>query len=135
MASVVLLAGGGYFYVSSYSHNSHQNHTHLSIVEGCLTIFISGILLLFLPGSPQNPSPLFWKGLVQFTERDCEALRLRLEAQNGLGARLDENGMVIIPRKVLDTVLHWRRWPHLFSTFAVFACWAPLTTYGPTIIM
>ncbi|KAK1470722.1 inner membrane transporter yfaV [Colletotrichum cuscutae] len=43
--------------------------------------------------------------------------------------------MRIPPKLVWKTILHWKRWPHFLSSFAVFSTWSPLTTYTPTIIM
>ncbi|TGZ76791.1 inner membrane transporter yfaV [Ascodesmis nigricans] len=113
-------------------YNGVRGWRWIFMIEGLMTVFISAILLLFLPGSPQRPKPLLFKGLIRFTPRDQEVLQHRLERN---GTRLTDNSMIITPQKVWQTVTHWRRWPHYISTCAVFATWAPLTTYTPTIIM
>lgn len=100
-----------------------------------MTIFIGFVLLLFLPGSPQNPKPLLSKGFVRFSARDREVLQNRLERAGGHGVRLSANNMIITPAKVWKTVTHYRRWGHYLATCAVFATWSPLTTYTPTVIM
>lgn len=107
---------------------------HFDIVEGLFTISVSMILLLFLPGSPSHPKPLFGQGLIKFTDMDSNILRRRLELDGG--EDLDEQGLKKIPLAIIwKTVTHYRRWPHFVSTFVVFSTWSPLTTYTPSIIM
>jgi len=93
---------------------------------------VSFLFLLFLPGSPEHPRPLLTPGLIRFTEAETQALRHRLaeDSEKRYGAA----GMKIPWRLVWKTVTHYKRWPSLISTFAVFSTWSPLTTYTPSII-
>ncbi|OLN81966.1 putative transporter YIL166C-like protein 11 [Colletotrichum chlorophyti] len=106
----------------------------LFLIEGVFTIFVGVSLLFLLPGSPETPDPLLSPGLVRFKGPERALLQRRLELDDD-EKRPGAQGMHIPPRMVLKTVLHWRRWPHFLSSFAVFSTWSPLTTYTPTIIM
>ncbi|KAK6225233.1 inner membrane transporter yfaV [Colletotrichum tabaci] len=103
-------------------------------VEGVFTIFVGLSLLFLLPGSPDTPDPLLSPGIVRFRgpERDILQRRLELDDKERRGGA---QGMHIPPSLVWKTILHWQRWPHFLSSFAVFSTWSPLTTYTPTIIM
>ncbi|PON27805.1 inner membrane transporter yfaV [Trichoderma gamsii] len=115
-------------------HRGLRGWQWLFLLEGLFTISVSVILLLFLPGSPSHPKPLFGQGLIKFTEMDSNILRRRLELDGG--EDLDEQGLKKIPLAIIwKTVTHYRRWPHFVSTFVVFSTWSPLTTYTPSIIM
>ncbi|CCH44309.1 putative membrane protein [Wickerhamomyces ciferrii] len=98
------------------------------LLEGLLTLVVAFIMLLFLPGSPKNPYPLFTKKLSLFNERDIHIL------QNRLDEKSSEQLNPIKLSHLKKTLLEWRRYPHLFATEIVFGTWAPLTTYTPTIL-
>ncbi|GJD02282.1 inner membrane transporter yfaV [Colletotrichum higginsianum] len=106
----------------------------LFLIEGVFTIFVGLSLLFLLPGSPDTPDPLLSPGIVRFRgpERDILQRRLELDDKERRGGA---QGMHIPPSLVWKTILHWQRWPHFLSSFAVFSTWSPLTTYTPTIIM
>ncbi|OIW30418.1 MFS general substrate transporter [Coniochaeta ligniaria NRRL 30616] len=106
----------------------------LFLLEGLFTMSVSLLLVLFLPGSPDNPRPLLSPGIIRFSKQDREVLQLRLELDDD-EKRHGARGMKIPLSLVWKTIKHYKRWPHYFSTFAVFSTWAPLTTYTPTIIM
>lgn len=95
---------------------------------------VSIVLLLLLPGSPDQPRPLLSPGIIRFTPADRDGLQKRIE-EDDPGRRHGAQGMRIPLSLVWKTVKHYRRWPHFISTFAVFSTWSPLTTYTPTIIM
>lgn len=97
-----------------------------------MTVSLS--LVLFLPGSPDNPRPLLSPGIIRFSKQDREVLQMRLDLDDD-EKRQGARGMKIPLSVVWQTVKHYKRWPHYLSTFAVFSTWAPLTTYTPTIIM
>ncbi|KAH7159544.1 major facilitator superfamily domain-containing protein [Dactylonectria estremocensis] len=107
----------------------------LFLLEGLFTIIVSFILLLFLPGSPDVPQPLVGPGLVRLSTSEKEILQRRLEKDDQIGKRPGVHGLTIDWPLVRRTVLHYRRWPHYVSAFAVFSTWSPLTTYTPSIIM
>ncbi|RKU45737.1 hypothetical protein DL546_008071 [Coniochaeta pulveracea] len=106
----------------------------LFIVEGSLTVAVGLALLFLLPGSPEVPPPLLSPGLVRFRDAEKTVLQKRLEDDDA-EKRHGAQGMHIPPKLVWRTILHWRRWPHFLSSFAVFSTWSPLTTYTPSIIM
>jgi len=102
------------------------------LLEGCFTMAVGILLLLVLPGSPDEPRPLLTKGVIVFSERDQYILQERLIADD-FEKRIGAQGMTIPWELVCKTLLHYKRWPSLLSTFCVFATWSPLTTYTPTI--
>jgi MFS family permease len=104
----------------------------LFLLEGVFTMVVAILLLLVLPGSPDQPKPLLLKGLVRFSEQDQRVLLARL-AEDDSEKRGGAQGLKIPWMMVRQTVLHYKRWPSLFSTFCVFATWSPLTTYTPSI--
>lgn len=99
------------------------------LLEGLLTVLVAGLLLLFLPGSPQDPYPLIFKNLTIFTDRDIYILQNRLEESTNTQLH------PINKSHLKTTLLNWRRYPHLLATAIVFGTWAPLTTYTPTILV
>ncbi|KAM6529290.1 hypothetical protein FALCPG4_007434 [Fusarium falciforme] len=103
----------------------------LFLAEGLLTVFVSSLLLLFLPESPYTPQPLFGPGLVRWSSAEKDILQQRVDAS----ARITPNNNAIGLGTVLRTVLQYRRWPHYASTLAVFSTFSPLSTYSPSIIM
>ena len=108
--------------------------TDIYTVEGCFTMFVSIVLLLFLPGSPDQPRPLLSPGLVKIRPHEAAAIRRRIEADDG-ERKHGAQGMRIPVSLVWKTVKHWQRWPTLIAAFAVFSTWSPLTTYTPSIIV
>ncbi|KAH6680874.1 major facilitator superfamily domain-containing protein [Halenospora varia] len=105
----------------------------LFLTEGLFTIFVSSMLVLFLPGSPETPRPLLSPGLVHFSNTDRYILKKRLELDGP--ERNGADGARIPLRTVWKTIMHYKRWPHYVSTFCVFSTWSPLTTYTPSIIL
>ncbi|CRL21322.1 Sucrose/H+ symporter, plant [Penicillium camemberti] len=106
----------------------------LFLIEGLFTIFVSFLLSLFLPGSPDLTRPLLSPGLIKFSGSEKDILQKRLEIDNG-GSTEGAYGVHIPLKVVFRTVACYRRWPHFVSTFVVFSTWSPLTTYTPSIIM
>lgn len=106
----------------------------LFLLEGIFTMVVSVILLLLLPGSPDEARPLWSPGLIRFTDSEREALQHRLEADDG-ERKPGAQSLQIPPYIVWKTVKHYRRWPSFISTFAVFSTWSSLTTYTPSIIL
>lgn len=106
----------------------------LFLLEGILTTAVGVLLLLLLPGSPDEPRPRVKSGLVAFTENDLCVIRERLEDDDS-EKRTGAQGMAIPWKLVRQTVLHYKRWPSYLSTFCVFATWSPLTTYTPSIFL
>ncbi|KAK2781068.1 hypothetical protein FQN53_000830 [Emmonsiellopsis sp. PD_33] len=104
------------------------------LIEGTFTIAVSICILVFLPGSPDNPKPLVSKGLIRFSETEQLILKTRLESDDA-EKKDGSQGLRIPLRTVGKTVLYYRRWPHFIATACVFSTWSPLTTYSPTIIM
>ncbi|KXT12873.1 hypothetical protein AC579_5390 [Pseudocercospora musae] len=83
-------------------------------------MFIAAIMVICLPGSPDDPRPLIGPGYMRFSACDKAALRARLEGEDP-SRRFSQP---IDLRLVWKTVSHWRRWPHFVSTFAVFSTWS-----------
>lgn len=104
----------------------------LFLLEGLLTMIVGILLLLALPGSPEIPRPLLTKGVVVFSKQDQHILRQRLY-EDDLDRHAGSKSLAIPWKLVRQTVLHYKRWPSLLSTFCVFSTWSPLTTYTPSI--
>ncbi|KAF4472984.1 hypothetical protein FALBO_121, partial [Fusarium albosuccineum] len=102
----------------------------LFLVEGLLTIFVSSLLLLFLPESPCTPRPLAGPGLVRWSSVEQDILQQRVEVPGRV-----TSGKAIEWVTVWKTLSQYRRWPHYVSTLAVFSTFSPLSTYSPSIIM
>jgi sugar phosphate permease len=102
------------------------------IIEGVFTMVVGTLLLFVLPGSPDEPRPLLTKGLVTFNKQDQYILRERL-VEDDAEKRIGAQSMAIPWKLVRQTVLHYKRWPTLLSSFCVFSTWSPLTTYTPSI--
>jgi MFS family permease len=102
------------------------------LIEGVFTMAVGISLLLVLPGSPDEPQPLLTRSLITFSKQKQYILQQRLTADDS-EKRNGAHGMSIPWKLVRQTVLHYKRWPSLLSTFCVFATWSPLTTYTPTI--
>ncbi|KAL1987785.1 hypothetical protein VTN96DRAFT_2625 [Rasamsonia emersonii] len=98
-------------------------------VEGIWTIAVSVLLFLALPASPDNPRPLFFPGLIRFSEEEQSILRVRLGRDN------HEKKNKIPLRVVWRTLANYRRWLHYLATACVFSTWSPLTTYTPSIML
>ena len=102
------------------------------IIEGVFTMVVGTLLLFVLPGSPDEPRPLLTKGLITFNKQDQYILRERL-VEDDAEKRIGTQRMAIPWKLVRQTVLHYKRWPTLLSSFCVFSTWSPLTTYAPSI--
>lgn len=100
------------------------------LIEGLLTILVGLLMFLLLPGSPKHPYPLISKRLAFFSDKEAFILKNRLTGEE----RTDEQLHPITKTHLKETILQWRRYPHLFATAVVFATWSPLTTYTPTIM-
>jgi cyanate permease len=97
-------------------------------------MFVGILLLIFLPASPEQPKPLFPKGLIRISSREGILLQQRIATESPKKIYRSQH-LSISPRIVWKTLCHWRRWPHLLATSLVFSTWSPLTTYTPTIVM
>jgi hypothetical protein len=106
----------------------------INLVEGVFTILTAVLLLLFLPGSPEVPKPLFSGGRIRISEEEGIFLQKRIAVDHP-EATYKSQHIIITPAKVWKTLSHWRRWPHFLATSVVFSTWSPLTTYTPSIIM
>lgn len=102
------------------------------VLEGVFSMGVGVLLLLVLPGSPDEPRPLLTRGLITFNKQDQYILQERL-VQDDAEKRVGAQGMAIPWKLVRQTVLHYKRWPTLLSSFCVFSTWSPLTTYTPSI--
>lgn len=92
------------------------------------------LVLLFLPGAPDQPRPLLSPDLIRFKGPDLDAIKQRMKDDDG-ERKHGAQGVRIPASLVWRTVKHYRRWPHFISTFAIFSTWSPITTYTPTTIM
>ena len=92
------------------------------------------ILLFTLPGGPDDPRPLLFRGLIRFSDEEISILRARLEREDS-EKKGGSQGMRIPLKVVWKTVGNYRRWPHYLATACVFSTWSPLTTYTPSIML
>lgn len=105
--------------------------TLTSTVEGLLAVVVAMILLAFLPNSPSDPTPLFFKRISYFTERERYILVARVEHDDPEKVRAK---IPISGRDIIETVTNPRIYPHLLITIALNASTSPLTTYGALLI-
>ncbi|KAL2060788.1 hypothetical protein VTL71DRAFT_8840 [Oculimacula yallundae] len=104
------------------------------LLEGVFTIAVALLILLFLPGSPEHPEPIFSKGLIKISASEGEILQKRIASEFPQRIYKSQH-MKITLYVVWKTVSNWRRWPHFIATSLIFSTWSPLTTYTPSIIM
>ena len=97
-------------------------------------MIVAVLLLVVLPTSPQRPKPLFFNGLIRFSDREQHILTARLGLDETPPPTHNARGGIPFST-VRKTLLNYRRWPHFISTACVFATWSPLTTYTPSIIV
>ncbi|KAL8280340.1 hypothetical protein RQP46_007257 [Phenoliferia psychrophenolica] len=103
----------------------------LFIIEGLLAVFVAIILISFLPNSPADPAPLFFKHLRYFNEREKYILIARVERDD------PEKAKAKVPIRgcdIVETISNPRIYPHLLVTIALNASTTPLTTYGALLI-
>ncbi|KAL8279086.1 hypothetical protein RQP46_008544 [Phenoliferia psychrophenolica] len=103
----------------------------LFLIEGLMAVFVAVILISLLPNSPTDPTPLFFKRLRYFTERERYILVARVQRDD------PEKTKAMVPITIRDirrTVTNGRIWPHLLITIALNASTSPLTTYGALLI-
>ncbi|KAM0714114.1 hypothetical protein Q7P37_011078 [Cladosporium fusiforme] len=105
------------------------------LLEGAFTMVVGFLLLLLLPGSPEQPRPLLSPGLITFTEKDRCILQDRLAADESETCKGPQRSLTIPWTLIRQTLLHYKRWPSLLSTFCVFSTWTPLMTYTPSIFV
>lgn len=55
-------------------------------VEGIFTMLVSLLLLVLLPGSPDEPRPLLSPGIVRFSPDDQRVLQIRQSRDHGKDA-------------------------------------------------
>jgi hypothetical protein len=97
-------------------------------------VSVSIVLLFTLPGSPENPRPLLFRGLIRFSDEEKFILRARLERDDN-EKKDGAQGMNIPLQVVWKTLFNYRRWLHYLATACVFSTWSPLTTYTPSIML
>ncbi|KAL3476289.1 major facilitator superfamily domain-containing protein [Aspergillus californicus] len=108
---------------------------YIFLIEGIATMTVAVLLLIVLPTSPQRPKPLFFNGLIRFSDREQYILTARMGLEPNPSTNQVQGQTGIPLSTVRRTLLDYRRWPHFLSTACVFATWSPLTTYTPSIIM
>ncbi|WWC69063.1 uncharacterized protein I206_102999 [Kwoniella pini CBS 10737] len=108
----------------------HKGWQWLMIVEGCMSIFVAVLLLLFLPASPLKPRPLFLPIRV-WTPRQEKILAARMVRDD---AKNNASSYQITFRDVRDTLANWRIWPHVLIAICLISQTGALGTYGPTLI-
>ena len=96
----------------------------LMIVEGSMALFVSCLLITFLPRSPIRPRPLFLP-ICYFTEREemIVARRVILDDQ----AKSDSTRRLAM-KEVFGTLGNWRIWPHVLMAIAYIAPTSALGT-------
>lgn len=105
------------------------------LLEGAFTMLVGILLLLLLPGSPDAPRPLLSRGLITFTEQDQCILQNRLAIDSPEKDNNPTPSKSIPWPLIRNTILHYKRYPSLLSTFCVFSTWTPLMTYTPSIFV
>ena len=96
----------------------------LMIIEGSMAIFVSILIIFFLPASPSRPRPLFLP-VRYFNDREEQILAHRVvlddHAKSDTSRRLTR-------KEITGTLLNWRIWPHVLMAIAYIAPTACLGT-------
>ncbi|KAK4052702.1 hypothetical protein OIV83_001989 [Microbotryomycetes sp. JL201] len=103
----------------------------LFIVEGLMAIFVAILFILLLPASPQRPSPLFFRRLSLFTERERHILAARVVRDDQEKAK---SAQKISVADVVATITNPRIWAHMLITMTVITPVSALGLYLPRLI-
>ncbi len=103
----------------------------LFIVEGCIALFVGLLFLLFLPHSPERPTPLLLSRLEYFDARERHILRARILVDD---ARKHDQNRALHWHEVRATLANPRIWPHVFISLPAIAAAGAMGTYGPSLI-
>lgn len=96
----------------------------LMLIEGSMAIFVSCLIITFLPGSPASPRPLFLP-VRYFTEREERILAHRVILDDS--AKADSTRRLAMG-EIFQTLGNWRIWPHVLMAIAYIAPTAALGT-------
>jgi len=104
----------------------------LFIIEGgVIALTVGTLFLLFLPHSPERPTPLLFPRLHYFNERQRHILRARVVLDD---ARKHDQSRALHWHEIRRTLTNTRVWPHVFISLPVIAATGAMGTYGPSLI-
>jgi MFS family permease len=103
----------------------------LFIIEGCIALFVGLLFLLFLPHSPDRPTPLLFPKFEYFTERQRHILKARIVLDD---ARKHDQNRALHWHEIRRTLANPRVWPHVFISLPIIAATGAMGTYGPSLI-
>jgi MFS family permease len=106
------------------THPQYHGWQWLMLIEGSMAIFVSCLIILFLPGSPSRPRPLFLP-IRYFTDREEQILAHRVVLDDKAKAQTTRRLSV---KEIVGTLGNWRIWPHVLMATAYISPTAALGT-------
>ncbi|ETS80050.1 hypothetical protein PFICI_07579 [Pestalotiopsis fici W106-1] len=105
----------------------------LFIVDGCITIFIGLVFVLFLPPSPDNGKPLISFGRWSyFTEKEQYVLKNRVLLDDP--SKIHGERAHVGARDILAFLRTPKKWMHVLITMTSVCAVHSLSTYSPKIL-
>jgi hypothetical protein len=94
------------------------------LIEGSMALFVSVLIITFLPGAPGRPRPLFLP-IRYFTEREERILSHRVILDDHAKA---DGSRRLSMKEIFGTLGNWRIWPHVLMAIAYIAPTSALGT-------
>lgn len=113
-------------------HKNWHPWRFLFMIEGCITIFATLLLAIFVARSPENPSPVH-NLFSFFSKREERIMQDRLKYYD---SKPSDNSDVtpITLKNIFKSIFLWRNWLHLMMNFLQIAPYGGLQLFSPKII-
>lgn len=96
----------------------------LMLIEGSMAIFVALLIILFLPGSPSRPRPLFLP-IRYFSDREEQIVAHRVVRDDQAKA---DTSRRLTRQEIVRTLINPRIWPHVLMAIAYISPTAALGT-------
>lgn len=106
---------------------------YLFMIEGCITVFATILLFIFVARSPENPSPIHGMFCL-FTEREKKIMldRLCYNSETTISDNFEKEPITFT--RVIKAIFHWRNWLHCMMNFLQITPYGGLQLFSPKII-